>query len=124
MRKIFIWSIIMCVCLVLLTGCGKKENILTGRYTINNLLYEISYEFDENKNVNAKLVTGGYVALNETGTYQINEDGTMITLTFPDNVQNIGNMSFTLPNISGDYPLIKGEGYIQIGDMQYNKVTE
>lgn len=124
MRKLFIWSIIMCVCLVLLTGCGKKENILTGRYTINNLLYEISYEFDENKNVNAKLVTGGYVALNETGIYQINEDGTMITLTFPDNVQNIGNMSFTLPNISGDYPLIKGEGYIQIGDMQYNKVTE
>lgn len=124
MRRLSIYSIILCICLVLLTGCGKKENLLTGRYTIDNLIYEINYEFDEDKNVNVKLVTAGYVAINEMGTYQINEEGNMITLTFPDHIQSLGNFSFTLPNLSGEYPLVKGEGYIQIGDMQYNKVTE
>lgn len=121
-KKLVVLGMVLLLTLAL-AACGKAPS-LSGRYVSSAVLVETNLEFAEDGSVTLKYVTAGYVALTETGTYSINEETSEITLSFPGLTESIGNLTFTIGDVNGTYAFTEGEGYIQIGSVQYEKVTD
>lgn len=123
-KKSMLLSVLL-VAVMLLAACGSKTPVLQGRYVASSKILETNYEFSKDGSVTVKLITGGYVAIEETGTYAINEEGTEITMDFPDDATaDLGILSFSVPDLDGTFTFSEGEGYIKIGSMQYEKVEK
>ena len=121
MRKIFILQLILIVVLSL-CGCSSKTT-LDGVYKADTFASEVTYEFDKDMNVKFKFIIGGYVAISKRGTYEINEEQTEITITFIESDSDVNMLPDSMTSLGGSFTFDKGDGYIQIGDMQYNKVV-
>lgn len=119
-RKLII--VLLITLLFTLCGCEKK-NVLDGVYKTETFASEMSYEFDKENNVQFKFILAGYVAVSKKGTYEINEDKTEITLAFEENDDDVSMLPSDVSNLSGIFNYSEGDGYIQIGKMQYNKVV-
>lgn len=122
-KKSMLLSILL-VAIMLLAACGSKTPVLQGRYVAESKIMETNYEFSKDGSVTVKLITGGYVAVEETGTYSINEEETEITMDFPEIKADLGILSFTMPDLDGTFEFSQGEGYIKIGSMQYEKAEK
>lgn len=62
----------------------QSEQLLSGRYTSQNYLNQISYTFDKNKNVTIRFYSVGFSVYSQTGKYEISEDGELITFYFSE----------------------------------------
>ena len=123
MKKVISILLAMLMLTTLLTACGSG-NKLSGSYRASSIVTETTYTFAKNGSVTVRLTAGSQVLIdNAKGTYTLNEDGTQITLTLPESTKDLGALSFTIPTLSGDFAFSKGDGYIQIGSTQYNKVS-
>ena len=123
MKKVLCVLCSVLVIATLFTACGSKTPTLSGKYSNETLLSESVYEFDKEGNVTYKLITSGYVAVNVTGTYAISEDVSEITLTFDESKTDLGTLLGSTTTLSGTFTFEQGEGYIQIGNVQYSKET-
>ena len=121
MKKSIILALLLSIVLSL-CGCDSKPT-LDGVYKADTFASEVTYEFDKEGNVKFKFIIGGYVAISKSGTYEISEDETEITFTFIDSETDTNMLPNSMTSLSGAFTFSEGEGYIQIGDMQYNKVV-
>ena len=121
MKKIIALILSLVVCLSVLAACGPKEPPLSGRYEMRGFASQTSYEFAEDKTVVFKVVVAGYVVVSQSGTYQINEDATEITLDFSSGETEGDSTYLPTDMLNGTFTFSQGEEYIQIGNMQLNK---
>ena len=121
MKKHILLGILLTIVLSL-CGCSSKPT-LDGVYKAEMFASEVTYEFDKEMNVKFKFIIGGYVAISKTGTYEISEDETQITLKFEESESDVNMLPDSMTSLGGSFTFSKGDGYVQIGDMQYNKVT-
>ena len=117
MKKI-ISTLLVCV---LLLGCvltlGSCSKFLMGEYELDALVGSVKYEFKLTKVEITVEVLGQDTAFE--GTYKIaeNEKGeTEITFTFEDDEK--------AKEYAGTFSFEKGDGYIKIGGVKYNKVED
>ena len=118
MKKI-ISTLLVCV---LLLGCvltlGSCDKILMGEYKLDALVGEVTYEFKLNK-VEISVEALGQDVAELEGTFKIskNDKGeSEITFTF-ENEENA-------KEYAGTFSFEKGDDYIKIGGVKYNKVTD
>ena len=111
--KRIISAILVCVLLVCsmfaLTSCDK---VILGKYKVDLVLYEETYEFGLFGKVTK---TQEYISGNDTvteGTYQFNEAGDKIILTFNDDPQTYDFSSGTEDGID----------YIKLNGVPYEKI--
>lgn len=121
-KKVALLSLLMVLVMVALTGCGPKKHYLNGSYEADFVIVKTQYEFTKDSQVTVKVVMGSLVLLTETGTYEFNEDQTEITMTFDPN--KLSGITGGENVMNGTYSYTEGEGYIQIGKVQYSKMTE
>lgn len=122
MKKLCVLCCILLIALLGLSACGGPPT-LEGDYSAEFLLAEVRYSFDRDGGVTLKILTGGYVAYTQTGTYAINESETEITLTFPAQ----DGIAAYLPEgvtVNGTYAFIRGENTIQIGKVEYTRSSQ
>lgn len=121
MKKFIAGLLAALMLITLLTACGSGPK-LSGTYRADGLFTETTYTFSEDGSVTVRLTSGSKVLIEGAkGTYSFNADGSKITLTLPEATKDLGNLSFTIPELSGTFAFSKGEDYIQIGKTQYNK---
>lgn len=120
MKKHILLGILLSVVLSL-CGCSSKPT-LNGVYKAETFASEVTYEFDKDMNVKFKFIIGGYVAISKSGTYEISEDEAQITFTFEESEDDVNMLPDSMTSLSGSFTFDEGEGYVQIGDIQYNKV--
>ena len=117
MKKI-ISTLLVCV---LLLGCvltlGSCDKILMGEYELDALVGSVKYEFKLTKVEITVEVLGQDTEFE--GTYKIteNEKGeTEITFTFENEEK--------AKEYAGTFSFEKGDGFIKIGGVKYNKVED
>ena len=118
MKKI-ISTLLVCV---LLLGCvltlGSCDKILMGEYELDALVGSVKYEFKLTK-VEITVEALGQDVAELEGTYKIteNEKGeTEITFTFENEEK--------AKEYAGTFSFEKGDGFIKIGGVKYNKVED
>ena len=121
MKKHILLTVVLMIVLSL-CGCSSKPT-LNGVYKADTFASEVTYEFDKEMNVKFKFIIGGYVAISKTGTYEISEDQTEITILFVESEEDVNMLPDNMTSLGGAFKFEQGDGYIQIGDMQYNKVV-
>lgn len=122
MKKIFGVFLTMMLVMTALSACGNKEQRLSGTYSLQTYVNQMTYEFDEEGNVAAQTSMAGFVVFSQEGTYAIDSEKGTITLSFPT-AENDGMTEIPggMTSLSGTFTFQEGEDYILIGTVRYEK---
>ena len=118
LKKIF--SVTICVMLLFLTACSDKQTQLEGTYTANLYGTGISYTFSGDT-VTADCTIIGFDVMHYDGTYSLNEEQQQITLNFDLNQTNYVDAEKNMISLGGTFEFQRGEDYIIIGNVKYQK---
>ena len=109
----------MVMIVLILVACGNKAHSLNGSYTVSTMGIDTTYTFDKDGNAEVKIEYSGYIAVDQKGTYELNEDKTEITLTFPEIDKTIGDFIYTIPAYDGTFTFSQDDTSITIGNIKY-----
>lgn len=114
-----LFSILLCG----MAGCGKEKNpVLSGSYTSVDILNQMNYTFDEQKNVTVRFLVGGYVVSSQNGTYDVNPEGTIITFTFPTETGEAGEyLPGGMSTLGGVFSFRQETDCVWIGAVRFQK---
>ena len=82
-------------------------------------VHDFAMLFDKDGNAEVKIEYSGYIAVDQKGTYELNEDKTEITLTFPEIDKTIGDFIYTIPAYDGTFTFSQDDTSITIGNIKY-----
>ena len=119
MKKKILLISFMVTMVLMLVACGNKAHSLNGSYTVSTMGIDTTYTFDKDENVEVKIECAGYIAVDQKGTYKLNEDKTEITLTFPEIDKTIGDFIYTIPAYDGTFTFSQDDTSITIGNIKY-----
>ena len=117
-KKILLISFMVMIVLILV-ACDNKAHSLNGSYTVSTMGIDTTYTFDKDGNAEVKIEYSGYIAVDQKGTYVLNEDKTEITLTFPEIDKTIGDFIYTIPAYDGTFTFSQDDTSITIGNIKY-----
>lgn len=117
-KKILLISFMVMIVLILV-ACDNKAHSLNGSYTVSTMGIDTTYTFDKDGNAEVKIEYSGYIAVDQKGTYELNEDKTEITLTFPEIDKTIGDFIYTIPAYDGTFTFSQDDTSITIGNIKY-----
>lgn len=124
MKKIISLVSILILTFMMFTACAESKPYLEGKYSTTSFFTTTSYDFDREGNVRFKIVTSGFVAYDEKGKYEINEEENEITLQLPTPSTKIVGLSIPTIKLNGTFTFSKDKESITIGNIQFNKVSE
>ena len=119
MKKKILLISFMVTMVLMLVACGNKDHSLNGSYTVSTMGIDITYTFDKDGNAEVKIEYSGYIAVDQKGTYELNEDKTEITLTFPEIDKTIGDFIYMIPAYDGTFTFSQDDTSITIGNIKY-----
>ena len=119
MKKKILLISFMVTMVLMLVACGNKAHSLNGSYTVSTMGIDTTYTFDKDGNAEVKIEYSGYIAVDQKGTYKLNEDKTEITLTFPEIDKTIGDFIYTIPAYNGTFTFSQDDTSITIGNIKY-----
>ena len=119
MKKKILLISFMVMMVLILVACGNKDHSLNESYTVSTMGIDTTYTFDKDGNAEVKIEYSGYIAVDQKGTYELNEDKTEITLTFPEIDKTIGDFIYTIPAYDGTFTFSQDDTSITIGNIKY-----
>ena len=119
MKKKILLIGFMVMMVLILVACDNKAHSLNGSYTVSTMGRVTNYTVDKKENVEVKIECAGYIAVNQKGTYKLNEDKTEITLTFPEIDKTICDFIYTIPAYGGTFTFSQDDTSITIGNIKY-----
>lgn len=122
MKKRLVSLLLVMVLVLSMIGCGAPK--LSGTYSTDMLLSEVTYEFTEDGNVHFELAMGSIVLLSKDGTYSINDEGTEITFKFGETTEENDDLPKGMDALSGTYEFTDADTSIIINSTAYKKVSE
>ncbi|MCR4674905.1 MAG: hypothetical protein K5675_07830 [Lachnospiraceae bacterium] len=110
------------LCCFMATGCTKEEvtTSLNGAYTAGTSAGATTYTFGEENTVAYEYSVGGQTLYSVNGTYEINEDGDVLTMEFPK--ESIADVPVGI-DVDGAFALeVDDEGeYITLNGVLFSK---
>jgi len=122
MKKKLLSILLVMVLVLSLAGCGAPK--LSGTYSTDMLLSEVTYEFTEDGNVHFELSMGNITLLSKDGTYSINDEGTEITFKFGETSEESKDLPKGMDKLSGTFEFTDADTSIIINSTAYKKISE
>ena len=108
-----------------LTGCGNSgdnnKEPLSGSYEAGTEYGKTVYTFGEDNTVTVSYISLGYKLLSQDGTYEWNDDRTLITLHF--STENL-ILPQEISSLGGSFSYSETEDTITIGNIVYSRQEE
>lgn len=123
-RKNYSLAVLAVLAVIGLSACGdQKEDIpLSGTYSAEFLANEMSYTFEDEDQVTVRFETAGNTLCTAEGTYELSEDGKLISLSFPTAEEEVTEyLPETMKSLDGVFSFESSDERVIIGNVLYQK---
>lgn len=120
-RKLKKFLPLLFVLLLVCAGCARKQDTISGTYEAGSEYGKTVYVFDEDHNASVSYLSLGETLMTLEGSYEINEDGNLITFTFPVDDTFQTKTLDGISSFSGSFSFVRGDETLTIGNVLYQK---